>query len=99
MSRTVVHVEKMELVGSCEAESATGRAFYAMVDSLSPDVEEKLWDACQWNDEVTLRYSTIDVHGLIRKVRYAGVGKAYFLEIEGIEYQTSVGRARNCPDT
>lgn len=53
----------------------------------TPEVEDKLWQAYQWNEEIVLRCAVLDAWGSINKVRYDGGGaKVYTLRVSGFAH-------------
>ena len=65
--------------------------FYANVTPECVHAEEKMWDAYQWRDKVTLRYPLIDVSGIISKVRYDLSGKVFTLKIDDLVHRKQAG--------
>ncbi len=86
--RNIIHVGKLNILSVGPSIDGTPSHHAHAIPTSSED-DEKLWDAHQWRDEVTVRCAMLDVHGVITKARYEGIDKIYELKVDNIVYETS----------
>ncbi len=88
---SIVEVPALNVFCSSGETQTSNREQPACLIEAKPDtleIDDKLWQAYQWKDEITLRCALLDARGSIKKVRYDGAGgKVYTLRVADLAYR------------
>ena len=89
MKNKIVTLHKTRISLLHEGARDDDKASYlrAEITPESRETQDELWDAYQWNDEITLRCPLIDVTGIVSNVKYHAVGKLFTIKISNLIYR------------